>query len=81
MTKLKHAYYLVASHMGGLYFEKKTGDPHQEDKIQATCETCFDNDWIQDEFDTYEDGLAAIKSQHYNLNYQNELIEKLKQLK
>lgn len=40
MTKLKHAYYLVQSHMGGLYFDQVTYDPNQEDFIQETCDEC-----------------------------------------
>ena len=81
MTKLKHTYYLVEGHLGEDYFEKVTDDPNQEGFIQETCDECGDNDWIEGEFDTYEDGLKTIKNQHYSPEYRNEMIERLKQLR
>lgn len=81
MTKLKHTYYLVEGHLGEDYFEKVTDDPNQEYFIQETCDECGDSDWIEGEFDTYEDGLKTIKRQHYSPEYRNEMIERLKQLR
>lgn len=80
MGKLKHTYYFVEGHLGEDYFEEVTDDPNQEEFIQETCDECGDNDWIEGEFDTYEDGLKIIKAQNYNPEYRDEMIGRLKQL-
>lgn len=37
----------------------------------------LDNDWIEGEFDTYEDGENAIRAQHYNSDYRDEMIRRM----
>lgn len=80
MSKLKNSYYLVQGHLGEDYFEKVTGDPNQEEFIQEVCDSCGDNDWIQGEFSTYEEGLKLINSQNYNSEYRNEMERELYRL-
>lgn len=80
MSKLKHSYYLVAGHLDEDYFEKVTDDPNQEEFIQEVCDSCGDNDWIQGEFSTYEEGLKLINSQNYNSEYRDEMERKLYRL-
>ena len=80
MTKLKNAYYLVRGNLGEDYFEKVTNDPNQVDSIEETCNQCGDNDWVQGEFSTYEEGLKLIKSQRYNPKYREEMERKLYRL-
>lgn len=81
MTQLKHSYYFVRGHLDNDHFEEVTDDPNQEDFIQETCDECGDNDWIEGEFDTYEDDLKIIKYQNYTPEYRNEMIGRLKQLR
>ena len=80
MIKLKNSYYLVAGHLDEDYFEKVTDDPNQEEFIQEVCDECGDSDWIQGEFNTYEEGLKLIKSQRYNPEYRDEMERKLYRL-
>lgn len=40
----------------------------------------LDNDWIEGEFDTYEDGAKLINAQNYTSEYRNEMIGILQQL-
>lgn len=80
MTQLKHSYYFVRGHLDNDYFEEVTDDPNQEDFIQETCDGCGDNDWIEGEFDTYEDGAKLINAQNYTSEYRNEMIGILQQL-
>lgn len=80
MAKLNNSYYLVQGHLGEDYFEKVTDDPNQEAFIEETCNECGDNDWIQGEFSTYEEGLKLIKRRRYNPEYRNEMERKLYRL-
>lgn len=80
MDELNNSYYLVAGHLGEDYFEKVTDDPNQEEFIQEVCDSCGDNDWIQGEFSTYEEGLKLINSQNYNSEYRDEMERKLYRL-
>lgn len=77
MTQLKHAYYLVEDHLGEDYFEMVTDDPNQEEFIEETCDECGENDQILAEFDTYKDGKNAIRAQHYNSDYRDEMIRRM----
>lgn len=80
MTKLKNSYYLVRGHLGEDYFEKVTDDPNQVDFIQATCNQCGDNDWIEGDFSTYEEGQRLIKAQNYNPKYRETMERRLYRL-
>lgn len=77
MAKLKNSYYLVQGHLGGDYFERVTNDPDQEDFIEEICDECGENDWIQGEFSTYEEGIRLLRTQRYDSDYRAEMERKL----
>lgn len=74
MTQLKHSYYFVRGHLDNDYFEEVTDDLNQEDFIQETCDGCGDNDWIEGEFDTYEDLVQWYKNVFLKKNKKKEKI-------
>ncbi|WP_295731691.1 hypothetical protein [uncultured Limosilactobacillus sp.] len=80
MNKLENSYYLVRGHLGEDYFEKVTDDPNQVDSIQETCNQCGDNDCIEGDFSTYEEGLKLIKAQGYNPEYRETMERRLYRL-